>query len=85
MSEIIIKFTDVDVDGNGIDISTLARIYGKDVTVGTIDRVKDAICNYKNESDGEWDTDGCFNAAKEQLEFEGYEVDFIEPTIEICF
>lgn len=85
MVETIIKFTDVDVDGNGTNIDILMRVYGNDITVGTIDRVKDAISNYKNENEGEWDTDGCIDAATEQLEAEGYEVHFINPAIEICF
>lgn len=85
MSETIIKFTDVNVDGCGTDVVVLARVYRNDITVGTIDRVKTAICNYKNENEGEWDTDGCLDAAKEQLETEGYEVHFINPSIEICF
>lgn len=85
MNEQIIKFIDEDVDGCGTNVEVLARIYGNDITVGTIDRVKDAICNYKNENEDEWDTDGCLDAAQEQLEAEGYEVYFIIPTIEICF
>lgn len=61
-------------------------VYGNDITVGTIDRIKDAICNYKNENEGEWDTDGCLAAAQEQLEMEGYEVYWINTCeAEICF
>lgn len=85
MNEQIIKFIDEDVDGCGTDITVLAKIYGNDITVETIDNVKDAICNYKNENEGEWDTDGCLNVAQEQLEAEGYEVHWINPSVEICF
>lgn len=85
MNEQIIKFIDEDVDGCGTDVTVLARVYGNDITVGTIDRIKDAINDYKNENKGEWNTDGCLDAAKEQLKTEGYEVHFINPSIEICF
>ena len=85
MTDHIIKFTDVDVDGCGTNIETLARIYGPDITVGTIDRVKKAIQIYKDENEGEWDTDGCLDAAQEQLEAEGYGVNFINPDIELEF
>ena len=51
MREHFIKFIDKDVDGCGKDVTILARVSGNDITVGTIDRIKDAICNYKNSSD----------------------------------
>lgn len=85
MNEQIIKFIDEDVDGCGTNVTILARIYGNDITVETIDKIKEAIYNYKNENEGEWDTDGCLDAAQEQLETEGYEVYWINPSIEICF
>ncbi|MFR9072304.1 MAG: hypothetical protein ACLVJU_03730 [Blautia sp.] len=86
MREHFIKFIDEDVDGCGTDVTIIARVYGNDITVGTIDRIKDAICNYKNENEGEWDTDGCLAAAQEQLEMEGYEVYWINTCeAEICF
>ena len=85
MNEQIIEFIDENVDGCGTDVIVLAKIYGNDITVETIDSVKDAICNYKNENEGEWDTDGCLNVAQEQLEAEGYEVHWINPSVEICF
>lgn len=85
MNEQIIKFTDVNVDGCGTDAGCLAKVYGNDITVETVDRIKDAINNYKNENEGEWDTDGCLDAAQEQLKVEGYEVHWINPSHEICF
>lgn len=86
MREHFIKFIDEDVDGCGTDVTVIARVYGNDITVGTIDRIKDAICNYKNENEGEWDTDGCLAAAQEQLEMERYEVYWINTCeAEICF
>ena len=85
MREHFIKFIDEDIDGCGTDVTVLARVYGNDITVGTIDRVKDAISNYKNENEGEWDTDGCLETAQEQLETEGYKVHWINTEAEICF
>lgn len=85
MNEQIIKFIDEDVDGSGTDVTVLAKVYGNDITTGTIHRVKNAICNYKNENEGEWDTDGCLNAAQKQLKAEGYGVQWIDPSVEICF
>ena len=85
MRENIIKLIDEDVDGSGTDMTVLARGDGNDITVGTIDRVKDAISNYKNENEGEWDTDGCLETAQEQLETEGYKVHWINTEAEICF
>lgn len=85
MNEQIVKFIDENVDGCGTDITVLAKVYGNDITAGTIDRVKNAICDYKNENEDAWDTDGCLNAAQEQLEAEGYEVHWMNPSLEICF
>ena len=83
MKEQIIEF--VSADMGEIDSIFLAKIYGNDITVGTIDRVKDAIYNYKNENESDWDTDGCLNAAREQLEYEGYKVEFISSSAKIFF
>ena len=85
MREQFIKFVDENVDGCGTDVTAIAKVYGNDITVGTIDRIKDAICNYKSEYEGEWDTDGCLDAATEQLKVEGYEVFWVNETAEICF
>lgn len=60
MREQFISFNDCDVDG----YSVLARIYGEDITVGTINRIKDAVCNYKNKNEDEWDIDRCFEVAR---------------------
>lgn len=85
MNEQIVSFRDEDVDGCGTDVVVLARIYGNDITFGVIDKVKKAISDYKKENDGDWDTDGCLDTAKEQLELDGYEVHWIHPAVEICF
>lgn len=85
MKEQYIGFVDEDVDGCGTDVKAIAKVYGNEITVGTVDRIKDAIRNYKNENKGEWDTDGCLDAATEQLKAEGYEVYWVNETAEICF
>lgn len=85
MVETIIKFIDEDVDGCGTDVVNFARVYGDDISAGTINRIKKAISNYKIENRGEWDTDGCLEAVTEQLEAEGFVVHWINPNIEICF
>lgn len=87
MTEQFIRFTEKDADGCGTDITTIAKVSGKDdIKVETIDRVKAAINNYKREAD-EWDTDGCLEAAQTQFEAEGYKVDWVNNSenIEICF
>lgn len=83
--EHFIKFIDENVDGCGSDIVTFASVYGEDITNGTIERVKNAIDDYKNENEGEWDTDGCLDVAREQLETEGYEVKFLIESACISF
>lgn len=85
MKEQYIKFVDKDVDGCGTDITIYCKVYGSEITVGTVDRIKNAICNYKNENEGEWDTDGCLDVATEQLKAEGYEIYWIDEETEICF
>lgn len=87
MKEHFIRFVQEDADGCGTDIAIIAKVSGKDdIKIGTIDRVKDAISDYKREDD-EWQTDGCLEAAKNQLEAEGYRVHWVDEdeTIEICF
>lgn len=51
MTEQFIRFTEKDADGCGTDITTIAKVSGKDdIKVETIDRVKAAINNYKREA-----------------------------------
>lgn len=85
MREQYIEFVDEDVDGCGTDVVSMAKVYGNEITVGTVDRIKDAISNYKSENEGEWDTDGCLDVATEQLKAEGYEVYWVNENAEICF
>lgn len=85
MNEQIIKFTDVDVDGCGTDVTALVKVYGNDITNKTIGVVEQAICDYKRENAGEWSTNDCLEVAQKQLEAEGYKVYWINPTVEICF
>ena len=85
MREYFIKFIAEDVNGCGTVV--LARVYGygNTITDETIHRVKNAIRCYKYKNEGKWDTDGCLQAAKEYLEFEGFEVHWINGDFEICF
>ena len=85
MKEQFVRFVDKDVDGCGTDVTAIAKVYGNDITAGTIDRVKDAICNYKSANEYEYDTDGCLEAAQNQFETEGYKVDWINEDVEIQF
>ena len=80
-----IEFKDIDVDGCGTDVTAIMEINSDGLTNGTVGRIKDAISNYKRENEGEWDSDGCFDAAAEQLEKEGYKVKYIFPSTTICF
>ena len=80
-----IEFKDVDVDGCGTDVTAIMEINSDGLTNGTVSRIKDAISYYKRENEEEWDSDGCFNAAAEQLEKEGYKVKYILPSTTICF
>lgn len=80
-----IELTDVDVDGCGTDVTVMMEIDSDGLTTGTVDRIQEAISNYKQENEGEWDSDGCFDAAAEQLEKEGYKVKYVLPIETICF
>ena len=39
MREQYIKFVDEDVDGCGTDIISIAKVYGSEITIGTVDRI----------------------------------------------
>ena len=80
-----IKFIDHDMDGCGTNLTIMAKVTGELITNGTVERVKNAIGDYQTENEGEWDTDGCLDAAKEQLEAEGYKVEFIAESACITF
>jgi hypothetical protein len=58
-------------------------VYGKELTIKTVDRVKNAVLDYKAETEGNWDDDGCLDAAQGQLEKEGYKVEWIQADAEI--
>lgn len=85
MNEQIIRFIDEDIDGDGTDIVVFAEVVGDILTNGTAERIHASIDRYKAANRGEWDTDGCLDAAREQLESEGYKVRFFYPSVEICF
>ncbi|MCM1171294.1 MAG: hypothetical protein NC393_04115 [Clostridium sp.] len=73
-----IKFTDADADGYGTDAFIFVKAEGPKLNSDAVDRVETAIANYKN-SEEEWQMDGCIEAAKLQLESEGYSVTVVEP------
>jgi len=80
-----LRFTDVNVDGCGTDISVLVEVSGNhELTDGVIMRVVDKIDIYKAETE-EWDTDGVISAAFEQLNKEAYECKVIAPYCDIEF
>ena len=83
MKQQFIRFIDKNIDGCGTDVTVLASVRGDDITLETINRIKDSICNYKNENK-ECDTDDCLAVAQHQLEAEGYKIQWIDP-VEICF
>lgn len=80
MREHIVKFVDKNTD-----IATFARVYGNEIKIETIDRIRTAITNYKKENEGEWDTEGCFEVIQEQLKDEGYEFWLLSEELEISF
>lgn len=80
-----IEFKDVDVDGCGADVTVIMEVSSDGLTNGTVERIKDAIVDYKREMEGEWDSHGCLNAAAKQFEKEGYKVRYIIPSTTICF
>lgn len=80
-----IKLEDVNVDGCGTDVSTIIEVDSDIITNDTIKMVTEAIEAYKRQNEGEWDSDGCFDVAAEQLKSEGFEVKFIVPITTICF
>ena len=50
----IIKFTDVDIDGNGTNIEVYIQVEGRiELTNGIIERMKKEIEKYKEEFSGE--------------------------------
>lgn len=86
VTKTIIKFTDLDVDGSGTNID----IYMEAIKRGPVDdniydKIVSAISDYKNENEGEWDTDGCLFAAESVLRKEGYETSYLIPNIGIEF
>lgn len=85
MNEQFISFIDTDVEANENSVEIFAKVCGAEITNGTIQRVNNAISDYKREENVDYDSDGCLEAAKEQLEKEGYKVEFITPSLKIYF
>ena len=82
----IIKFTDVNVDGCGTDVTVYIQVEGKtELTNGIIDRIKKVIEEYKDENPYEWDTDTVIDVACKHLETEGYTCSSIIPNYDIEF
>ena len=82
----IIKFTDVDIDGNGTNIEVYIQVEGRiELTNGIIERMKKEIEKYKEEFSGEWDTDSIINVACMYLESQGYMCHSVIPDYEIEF
>ena len=82
----IIKFTDVNVDGCGTDVTVYIQVEGKtELTNGIIDRTKKVIEEYKDENPYEWDTDTVIDVACKHLETEGYMCSSIIPNYDIEF
>lgn len=82
----IIRFIDEDVDGCGLNVSTMIQVEGKQVLTNEILlKTKDAIEKYKKENNGEYDTDSIIDVACEYLESEGYMCDYISEDATIMF
>lgn len=83
-----IDLIDKDVDGCGTDIHSILVIKNCTdvITNGFIERIGDAIAKRKMELSGEWTTDDCLDAAIEEMEKDGLEVEYISDQIcEIYF
>ena len=86
-----IKLTDVNVNGGGEDVVVIVKIQcilpleGVAIKKESILRVEEAIESYKAENPGEWDTEGCVNAAFAQLEKEGFKAEVVDFAAEIEF
>ena len=82
----IIRFIDEDVDGCGLNVSTMIQVEGKQVLTNEILlKTKDAIEKYKKENNGEYDTDSIIDVACEYLESEGYMCGYISEDVTIMF
>lgn len=81
----ITKFTDVNVDGCGTNVETVAILTGPDITKEIIEGVNKAIEECKIALELYYSTDDCLNAAKEYLNKQGFQVEFMNPEIEFEF
>ena len=87
MTEAIIRFNDVNVDGCGTDVITDANVIGPPITETIINDIKKVIETRKEELDHEWETDDILNAVEDYLTSIGYTIKWINtvPDIEIEF
>ncbi len=78
----VFKLVDEDVDGCGTDISVCIEVNGQP-SKDTMEKMQAAVSAYKEEYYGEWDSDGCFEAAVQSLKESGYEVSYLSSPVEI--
>lgn len=82
----IIKFIDMDVDGCGANVEMMIQVEGKhELTKEIFQGIKDTIEKYKNECNGEYDTDSIIDVACKYLESEGYMCDYVSEDVTIYF
>lgn len=79
----VIRLVDENVDGCGTDVDAIISVIGPAVTKSTLDGIRKAVDEYKEE-EPYWDSDECFDAARAYLTKEGYEVVFHTPDIRLA-
>lgn len=85
MNEYTIKVLDENVDGLGKQTATYAKVSGKKLTPDILNKVISAVKAYKDNSNGDWNTEGCLDVIQELLEAEGYAVNWISADAVIVF
>lgn len=86
-SKMYVELVEQNVDGCGTDISIMLEVK-RDAPISPVmmkSHMQNAIDMYKDENPGEWDTDGCFDAAIKRLQDHGYKVKIVTPTISLKF
>lgn len=67
-----VRLVERNVDGCETDVDLIIDVEGPEVTKTIIDQVQAAVAAHKKDSDGEWYSDDCFDAAIECLQKNGY-------------
>lgn len=81
---IFVKLTDPDVDGCGSDVSITISVSAGNSAIPDIETIiSDAVKAYRSENPGEWDSDGCFDAAISALEKCGCTVNPVTEALDI--